>query len=99
MLVWIHGLQPPTVNGSLCTDLGRLWTAVGREVGFVSRMLHKLHPSPVPPELTSWSHSPQVLVPLQVGGRFPMYILPSLCDPCLVVMLYEQSSSTREVTS
>lgn len=31
MLIWIHGFQPLPVSGSLCIDLGRLWTSVGGE--------------------------------------------------------------------
>lgn len=92
MFIWIHGLQPPTVNGSLCTDLGRLWTAVCREDWLCLQSTEQAAPLFCYWELNSHSRSPQVLVPLQVGSRFHMYILTSLCNPCLVVMLCKQPS-------
>lgn len=86
-IIWIHGLQLLTVNGNLCTDLGRLWTGVSREDWLYPQNTEQAAPLFCYRELNWCSRSPQVLVPLQAGNSL-QYILTSLCNPCLVVMLY-----------
>jgi len=74
------------------SDLGRLWTAVGREHWLCLQNTEQAPPLFCYRELNSCSHSSRVLVPLQVGSRFHLCILTSLCNARLLVMLYKQPS-------